>query len=97
MNGLLSFVIFFPVVIGIFIGILGSKSFFKNRIKLIAIIASIVEMFASVLIFLNYDKNIGGIQFIDYFDSWIPFSSFTARYLIGVDGLSTPLSYLPEY
>ena len=94
MNGLLSFVIFFPVLTGIFIGLFGARTFFKNRIKLIAIIASIIEMAASVLIFLNYDKSIGGIQFIDYFDSWIPFSSFTARYLIGVDGLSTPLILL---
>ena len=34
-------------------------------------------MILSILVYFSYDKALGGFQFIDYFDSWIPFEAFT--------------------
>ena len=64
------------------------------NIKILALTFTFIEMALSILLYFNYDKDNGGFQFIDYFDSWIPFESFRAQYLVGVDGLSAPLILL---
>ena len=93
-GGMLSFLIFFPIIAGLFIGIASSNNFIKKNIKILALTFTFIEMALSILLYFNYDKDNGGFQFIDYFDSWIPFESFRAQYLVGVDGLSAPLVLL---
>lgn len=93
-GGILSFLIFFPIVAGLFIGIFTENKFLKNNIKNIALVVTAIQMVLSLLIYANYDKEIGGFQFIDYFDSWIPFESFKAQYIVGIDGISAPLILL---
>ena len=93
-GGILSLLIFFPIVAGLFIGIASSNDLVKKNIKILALTFTFIEMVLTILLYFNYDKDNGGFQFIDYFDSWIPFESFRAQYLVGVDGLSAPLVLL---
>ncbi|MEG3581386.1 MAG: NADH-quinone oxidoreductase subunit M [Chloroflexota bacterium] len=92
--GLVSFLIFFPIISGILIGVVSGNSILKKLVKPIALSVSLITMLASIFLFIIYDRDLGGFQFIDYFDSWIPFESFSAQYLVGVDGLSAPLIML---
>ena len=93
-GGILSFLIFFPIIAGIFIGIASSNNFIRQRIKFFALLFTFIEMILSILIYFSFDKQNGGFQFIDYFDAWIPFETFKAQYLVGIDGLSAPLVLL---
>ena len=93
-GGILSFLIFFPIFAGIFIGIGSASNAIKKRIKFFALLFTLIEMLLSILLYFNYDKENGGFQFIDYFDAWIPFETFRAQYLVGIDGLSAPLVLL---
>tara|TARA_B100000941_G_scaffold290210_1_gene271569 strand:+ start:9723 stop:11276 length:1554 start_codon:yes stop_codon:yes gene_type:complete len=93
-GGVLSFLIFFPIIAGIFIGVASSNNAIKKRIKFFALFFTFLEMLLSIILYFNYDKENGGFQFIDYFDAWIPFETFKAQYLVGVDGLSAPLILL---
>ena len=93
-GGILSFLIFFPIFAGIFIGIGSASNGIKKRIKFFALLFTLIEMLLSILLYFNYDKENGGFQFIDYFDAWIPFETFRAQYLVGIDGLSAPLVLL---
>ena len=93
-GGILSFLIFFPIIAGLFIGIASSNNFIRQRIKFFALLFTFIEMILSILIYFSFDKQNGGFQFIDYFDAWIPFETFKAQYLVGIDGLSAPLVLL---
>jgi len=93
-GGTLSFLIFFPIISGILIGIFSENKFLKINIKKTSLFITGIQLILSILIYFSYDKTVGGFQFIDYFDSWIPFEAFTARYIVGIDGLSAPLVLL---
>ncbi len=93
-GGILSFLIFFPIISGILIGIFSENKFLKINIKKASLLITGIQMILSILVYFSYDKTLGGFQFIDYFDSWIPFEAFTARYIVGIDGLSAPLILL---
>ena len=68
-GGILSFLIFFPIIAGIFIGIASSNNFIRQRIKFFALLFTFIEMILSILIYFSFDKQNGGFQFIDYFDA----------------------------
>ncbi len=57
-------------------------------IHLVAMISATVSFALSIYVFLNYDKSLGGYQFIDKFD-WVP--SLGIAYHMGVDGISSVL------
>ena len=90
-GGILSFLIFFPIISGILIGIFSQNKYLNVNVKKTSLLITGIQMILSILVFFSYDKTLGGFQFIDYFDSWIPFEAFTARYIVGIDGLSAPL------
>ena len=93
-GGILSFLIFFPIISGIIIGIFSRNKYLNVNVKKTSLLITGIQMILSILVFFSYDKTLGGFQFIDYFDSWIPFEAFTARYIVGIDGLSAPLILL---
>ena len=66
--------------------------FFKSRNKIIniSIFSSIVTFIMSAYLFITYDKNLGGIQFVDHF-KWISSINIKSSYILGIDGLSAPL------
>jgi len=65
----------------------------KNKIINISIFSSIVTFIMSAYLFITYDKNLGGIQFVDHFE-WISSINIKSSYILGIDGLSAPLVLL---
>ncbi|MSQ41944.1 MAG: NADH-quinone oxidoreductase subunit M [Dehalococcoidia bacterium] len=67
----------------------------EARAKWIALIFSSLAFALSVLIFVRFDPDIAGYQFVDRF-TWINThqSGFTVQYALGVDGLSAPMVLL---
>jgi len=88
-NYLLTITVFLPAASAIFL------LFFKNREKIIvlSILSSVLTFFLSLFLFFSYDKDKGGIQFIDYFQ-WIDSYNINSSYLLGIDAFSAPLVLL---
>lgn len=71
--------------------ILFTKPEQKNTIRVISLIGTGITFLLSILLMFKYDKNVGGIQFMESV-TWIP--QYGINYLMGVDGLSVPLVFL---
>ena len=69
--------------------------FLKDRKQVVqlSILSSIVTFVLTVALFILYDKDKGGIQFIDHLN-WIDSVNIKSSYLLGLDGLSAPLVLL---
>ena len=67
----------------------------EHHAKWIALIFSGLAFAVSVLIFVRFDPDVPGYQFVDRFD-WITTADagFRVQYALGVDGLSAPLVLL---
>ena len=67
----------------------------EHQAKWIALIFSGLAFAVSILIFVRFDPNVAGYQFVDRFD-WITTADagFRVQYALGVDGLSAPLVLL---
>ncbi len=63
----------------------------KDVIKIIAAIATGLQLWMAVMLWLNFDSGSGTFQFTERL-SWIP--SFNISYALGVDGLSLPMVIL---
>lgn len=59
----------------------------KNLIKRVSAVFSGITLVVSVYLFFAYDKNLGGLQFVENIP-WIP--SLGIHYINGVDGFSLP-------
>jgi NADH-quinone oxidoreductase subunit M len=90
-NGLLTVIVFLPAVAAVFIA-LALKN--KQAVRWTAIGASTVTLLLSIVVFVSYDRNVGGVQFVDQITGWIPVDALRAQYLLGIDGLSAPLVLL---
>lgn len=77
-------------ILGIVI-ILLSPATKEKEIKLTAVIVTFISLLLSIVAFVTYNKDIGGLQFLETY-SWIP--AFGINYSVGVDGLSLPLILL---
>ena len=62
-------------------------------IRWFAILTTVVTFVLSLIVFLAYDRDVGGVQFIDHL-SWLSAETIKSSYLLGVDGLSAPLVLL---
>jgi NADH-quinone oxidoreductase subunit M len=62
-----------------------------KTIKTIAAVASAAALILSFIAFINYNGQIGGMQFAESY-TWIP--GFGADFSLGVDGLSMPMVLL---
>ncbi len=81
---LLSFLIWFPVLGGSLVLILGRK-LSEPIIKLTALFLSIVSFFASIVLYISFDQAFVGMQFVER-SSWI--GALSIEYYLGVDGIS---------
>ena len=67
----------------------------EHRAKWIALLFSGLAFAVSIAIFVRFDADVAGYQFVDRFE-WIDADTagFSVQYVLGVDGLSAPLVLL---
>ena len=90
--GYLSAIVFLPVVGAILVAFIPRLS--SGLIKRIAAIFTLVPLVLSIILFFNFDRSLGAIQFVEKIE-WIP--AINANYHLGVDGLSLPLVILTAF
>jgi NADH-quinone oxidoreductase subunit M len=89
MPGLLSVIIFLPLLGGILLLLLPREN--KQVIRLWALLFTGVTLALTLALLAGFDRNATGIQFEERF-AWIP--AIGIQYLVGVDGLSLPMVVL---
>jgi NADH-quinone oxidoreductase subunit M len=92
----LTFAIFFPLVGAVLIATLPKDQ--EHQAKYVAALASAIVLAAVVYVFLAYDRDKSGYQFVTsktWLDSGV--STFKLHYAVGVDGLSLPLIALNAF
>lgn len=90
-SGLLTATVFLPAAAAIVIALT-----LRNRqaVRWSSIGATVITLGLSIIVFVAYDRDQGGVQFVDQISGWIPIDALRAQYLLGVDGLSAPLVLL---
>ncbi len=84
---MLSFLILFPILGSIFIGLVTGK-LESSRLRQITTILALIILTATVWLLTQFDLSNPGFQFSEY----VPWSDFIGlSYSLGVDGLSLPL------
>mgnify|MGYP006106824379 FL=1 len=91
---LLSVLIWLPIAAGIFVYALGTTERASHWGKVIALSASVATFLLSVPLYVNFDRNISSMQFVERLP-WI--ERFSAYYYLGVDGISVPLILLTTF
>ncbi len=86
---ILSWIVWLPVV-GL-VAILFIPREKKDVIKIIAAVATGLQLWMAIMLWLNFDSSSGSFQFMERAE-WIP--SFNISYALGVDGLSLPMVIL---
>jgi len=89
MDHILSLIIFFPLVAGMF-GFLVHK----DSIRVYGITVAALEFFLTIALWLGFDKNIDGFQFVEHVTL---ISHFGMSYHLGVDGISLFLVLLSTF
>ncbi|MGA3117599.1 MAG: NADH-quinone oxidoreductase subunit M [Syntrophobacteraceae bacterium] len=92
---ILSTLIFFPLLCGsllIFIRSEGGKN--DELLRKIALASSIIEFLISLLLLVNFDSAVPGMQFVE-FVPWV--KSFSMNYYVGLDGISLWLVLLTTF
>jgi NADH-quinone oxidoreductase subunit M len=89
MNGILSWMTFFPIVGMVVILFLPREK--HNWIRWTAAVATAVTLALAVVLFINFDRGTHELQFVER-ARWIP--AFNINYFVGVDGLSVSLLIL---
>ena len=90
-NGLLTIVVFLPLAVAAGIALLAKND---RQVKFAAAGAGLAQLILSIVVFVNYDSDAGGVQMVDKVTEWIPIATFKAEYFLGVDGLSAPMVLL---
>jgi NADH-quinone oxidoreductase subunit M len=78
-----------PIIGGILLLFVPKEN--DKLVKSIAAIAAAVALILSFIAYLNYDKSIGGMQFVEKYN-WV--QGYGINFKLGVDGLSMPLVLL---
>jgi len=93
---MLSFIVFFPIAAVAAIVLLPRER--ESWAKWIAASVSAVVLALTLVLFVAYDRDPGGYQFVDS-QVWLDsdFVDFTIRYAVGVDGLSLALVTLTGF
>jgi proton-translocating NADH-quinone oxidoreductase chain M len=93
---MLTFVIFFPLAGALLIATLPKEQ--EQTAKYIAALASAIVLAVVAYLFIDYDRDQAGYQFIDS-AKWLrsDFSDFDLDFAVGVDGLSLPLVMLTAF
>jgi NADH-quinone oxidoreductase subunit M len=97
-NYLLSFLIWFPIVGGVALLVIGdgddTESPQARLMRLIALAFTVLTFVASIALYMGFDNAEPGMQFIERMP-WI--EAFNVWYYLGVDGLSAPLILLTTF
>ena len=89
MEHILSLLVFFPAMAGL-LGFLVTK----ESIRAYGISVTAIEFFLSIVLWIGYDSNNAGYQFVEYYP-FIP--SYGMSYYLGVDGISLFLVILSTF
>ncbi len=89
MEKVLTLITFLPIA-GVFLILLVPRDK-KTLIRIIAAIFTGLQVMLAVWIYLHFDRQASGFQFIEKY-AWIP--SFNINYFMGIDGLSVPMVLL---
>lgn len=92
-NGILTLTVFLPALAGLVILLVRPLHLEDRIIRWFAILSTVVTFVLTLVVFLAYDRDAGGVQFIDHL-SWLSAETIKSSYLLGVDGLSAPLVLL---
>jgi NADH-quinone oxidoreductase subunit M len=92
MHGLLSFLIWLPIVAGLAVLALGDRNIVAGR--WLALAASLATLILTVPLWAAFDTRSAALQFTERLP-WIP--RFDAWYALGVDGISLPLIVLTAF
>ncbi|WP_331775154.1 NADH-quinone oxidoreductase subunit M [Sulfurospirillum sp. 1612] len=89
MEHILTLIVFFPFVAGLF-------GFFVNKesIKVFGISVAVIEFLLTVILWIGFDSSNAGYQFVEYFPL---ISQFGINYYMGVDGISLFLVVLSTF
>jgi NADH-quinone oxidoreductase subunit M len=97
-NYLLSFLIWFPIVGGVLLLLIGDggdvKSSSARLMRTTALAFSLLTFLASIGLYLGFDNAEPGMQFIERVP-WV--ETFNVWYYLGIDGLSAPLILLTTF
>ncbi|MDD2619598.1 MAG: NADH-quinone oxidoreductase subunit M [Syntrophomonadaceae bacterium] len=85
----LSLTLFMPIIGALIIIFLPKEEI--RPIKYIAATSTFISLALSILIYIAYDRSLGGMQFIEHIP-WI--ADLGVSYALGVDGISIPLMLL---
>jgi len=89
MSGLLSWMIFIPLIGGVVI--LFFKQEQKSAIRAVATVTSVIPLILSFIMLWQYDPSTPAMQFVER-ASWIP--ALNVFYHLGADGISVPMLFL---
>ena len=92
-NGILTVTVFLPALAALIILIVKPLNLDDRIVRWFAILSTVVAFVLSLVVFLLYDRSIGGIQMVDHL-TWLSAQTIKSSYLLGVDGLSAPLVLL---
>ena len=92
-NGILTVTVFLPALAALIIVLAKPLNLEDRTIRWFAILSTVATFVLSLIVFLAYDRDAGGVQFVDYI-SWLSAETIKSSYLLGVDGLSAPLVLL---
>jgi NADH-quinone oxidoreductase subunit M len=90
--GLLSVLIWLPILAGVLVLVLGERSIVIGR--WVALLGAIGTFLISIPAYTGFDSSTANLQFVEKL-SWIP--SLNAFYAIGLDGISLPLVLLTTF
>ena len=90
-SGWLTTIVFLPLAGALVIALLIKGD---RRVRYFAGAISLAELLLSIVIFVKFDVDLGGLQLVDRAEDWIPVESFKAQYFLGIDGLSAPMVLL---
>ena len=92
-NGILTVTVFLPALAALIIVAARPLRLDDRIIRWFAILSTVAAFVLSLVVFLAYDRDVGGVQMIDHL-SWLSAQTIKSSYLLGVDGLSAPLVLL---
>lgn len=92
-NGILTVTVFLPALAALVILLARPFNLEDRIVRWFAILSTVATFVLSAIVFLAYDRDAGGVQFIDHI-SWLSAETIKSSYLLGVDGLSAPLVLL---
>ena len=92
-NGILTITVLLPALAALIIVVAKPMQLDDRIIRWFAILSTVATFILSLLVFLSYDRDAGGVQMIDHLN-WLSAQTIKSSYLLGVDGLSAPLVLL---